>query len=224
MWDGFLIAKAVRTVPQNYSRPLPYPRVEKALRGTIYDSYIRRILWEGLLNPWAEDTADWLSCPVPSEDAPIAPSGLLGAWQNAYSATRKLVQVLLRDGVDITPDGPTVCPYHWAQPTHALNCEIVWPPALDEPPYNVRFDTGGHDHAHVHGDEEEDTTELNGAQLLDLDTPQYAGVIEKTMLIEKLLAQGGIRLAGVLNYLFAHEGSRNLDLGLFLVDLDAKRR
>ena len=41
----------------------------------------------------------------------------------------------------------------------------------------------------------------------ELDTPEYAGVIEKRMLLEKVLAQGGIRLAGVLNYLFADQES-----------------
>jgi len=36
---------------------------------------------------------------------------------------------------------------------------------------------------------------------LELDTAKYAGVIEDTMVVEKLLAQSGIRLAGILNYL-----------------------
>jgi hypothetical protein len=42
---------------------------------------------------------------------------------------------------------------------------------------------------------------------LELDTPEYAGAIEQRMLLEKLLAQGGIRLAGLLNYLFADQGA-----------------
>ncbi|KAF8962318.1 S1/P1 nuclease [Flammula alnicola] len=185
LWDGYLIAKAVRTVPRNYSRPLPYPQVENSLRGTIYDSYIRRIMWEGLLNPWVGDTSEWLSCAASapdSESAITAPaSGLLGM-----------------DGVEITPDGPTVCPHHWAQPMHKLNCDIVWPKELDEPPFNV---------------------DLEGVPLLDLDTPEYAGVIEKQMIVEKLLAQGGIRLAGLLNYIFAPDGEQ---FGPFLVDLKAR--
>ena len=45
--------------------------------------------------------------------------------------------------------------------------------------------------------------------LLELDTPKYAGVIEDTMVVEKLLAQGGIRLAGILNYLFLEEAARS---------------
>ena len=37
----------------------------------------------------------------------------------------------------------------------------------------------------------------------NLDTPEYAGQIEKDWVIEKLLAQGGLRLAGVLNAVFS---------------------
>lgn len=173
-------------------------------------------MWEGLLNPWAEDAAEWLSCPAPIEaPQPVAASGLLSMWQTAYEGTTRAVQAFLRDGVEIRPDGPVVCPHYWAQPLHKLNCEIVWPKALDHPPFNVRFDSGDHDHDHA-GDEEEDNTNLKGAALLELDTPEYSGVIEKQMLIEKLLAQGGIRLAGLLNYLFAEEGK---ELGPFVMNM-----
>jgi hypothetical protein len=76
-------------------------------------------------------------------------------------------------GVDINPDGPVVCPYYWAKPIHQINCDIAWPLDLD--------DSGAY----------------------DLDTPEYAGEIGKQMIIERLLAQGGVRLAGILNYAFA---------------------
>jgi hypothetical protein len=233
LWDGYLLAKAVRTVPRNYSHPLPYPRVERALRGTIYDTYIRRIMWEGLLNPWSEDLPNWLSCPAPDPEATPAStaSGLSGFWSTAYSATRKVVGYFLRDGVEISPDGPVICPYYWAQPTHALNCAIVWPKELDEPPFNVRFASDGHDHDHDHDDynlddeeQDMDSAERPRPQLIDLDTPEYAGVIYDSLLIEKLLAQGGIRLAGVLNYLFAQGEEQGLnDLGLFVNNVEKSR-
>ena len=38
---------------------------------------------------------------------------------------------------------------------------------------------------------------------LELDTPEYSGAIAKAWVVEKLLAQGGIRLAAVLNEIFA---------------------
>lgn len=241
LWDGFLIAKAVRTVPRNYSRPLPYPKIEGALRGTIYDSYIRRIMWEGLLNPWAGNASHWLSCAAPTDkpdsDSVTTNSGLLGAWQSAFQATTKLVQTLImKEGVEITPDGPVVCPHYWAQPLHQLNCEIVWPKELDDVRYHGRIHADDAPHAHDcgdgDGDDDDDDDNDEGSDpdsdpddsdpdttdggLLDLDTPEYAGVIEKRMLVEKLLAQGGIRLAGLLNYLFAREGP---ELGMFIVNM-----
>ncbi|KAJ7028539.1 hypothetical protein C8F04DRAFT_62519 [Mycena alexandri] len=44
LWDGLLIAKALRSVPPQYTRPLPYPQIEWSLRGAIYDPYIRMIM------------------------------------------------------------------------------------------------------------------------------------------------------------------------------------
>jgi len=206
LWDTYLIAKAVRLVPENYSQPLPFPQVEKALRGTIYDSYIRRILWEGILNPWAEDLPKWLTCPAPKRPRSGFGIGLLGMWENIYAATTQAVQKFMKDGVEISPDGPVVCPYFWAKPTHQLNCAIVWPPELDEPPFNVRFPNEFHSHFSEHGSDSEIDPSLAG-EVLDLDTPEYAGVIKEQMLVEKLLAQGGIRLAGVLNYIFSPDNS-----------------
>ncbi|KAF9480931.1 phospholipase C/P1 nuclease [Pholiota conissans] len=223
LWDGYLIAQGVRTVSSNYSRPLPYPKIERALRGTIYDSYIRRIMWEGLLHPWAGNAAEWLSCAAdaePTEPSDLMNSGLLGAWQSAYRATQKMVATFMRDGVEIMPDGPVLCPHHWAKPLHQLNCEIVWPKALDDVRYSGRFDSrDNHDCADeaLFGEEEEEEDDDDAFDgLLDLDTPEYAGVIAKRLLIEKLLAQGGIRLAGLLNYIFAREGP---ELGPFVVNM-----
>ena len=153
VWDGLIIAKAVRTVPRNYTAPLPNVHVESTLRGDIYDPFIRQIVWEGLLGAWADDIFSWARCP----SAPLT--------------TSNPVQHHL--GIPPTDDD-TVCPYFWAKPIHSLNCEIVWPPAMDadnHPP-------------------------------IELDTPEYAGRIEKEMLVGKLLAMGGIRTAAVLNTIF----------------------
>jgi len=135
-------------------------------------------------------------------------------------------------GVEITPDGSILCPHSWAQPNHQLNCEIVWPAELDEALFNTRL--GEID---IHEDYEHDVDieelsipvnddldshfqsqfKLTGSTLLQLDSPEYAGVIANRMIVEKLLAQGGIRLAGILNYIFAGENSG----GLYIVDVDA---
>jgi nuclease S1 len=143
----------VRTVPRNYTVPLPNVHVESTLRGAIYDPFIRQIVWEGLLRDWSDDLLSWASCP------------------SASQATSNPNQQPLRIP---TTDDDTVCPYFWAKPIHALNCAIVWPPAMDSdnhPP-------------------------------IELDTPEYAGRIEKEMLVGKLLAMGGIRTAAVLNTIF----------------------
>lgn len=76
-------------------------------------------------------------------------------------------------GVDIHPDGPVVCPYYWSKPIHQLNCDIAWPAGID--------DSGE----------------------MELDTPEYAEEIGRQMVVEQLLAKGGVRLAGILNYVFA---------------------
>lgn len=129
LWDGLLIAKAIRTVPRNYSRPLPYPDVEQALRGTIYDSYIRRIMWEGVFQKWSDQVPEWFSCP---ENLP--PAAAAGIWQQVVMGWKRLSGGG-KQGVEIGLDTDVICPYHWAKPIHALNCDVVWPKELDEPPY-----------------------------------------------------------------------------------------
>ncbi len=153
VWDNSLIEKFIKQTPAKYNRPSSNRKLEAALEGESYDPYIRRIVLEGVLGTWRREVDSWFTC-GDSNDAQTAMTG-----------------------VDINPDGPVVCPYYWAKPIHKINCDIAWPPALDE-------DEG---------------------ELLELDTPEYAGTIERKLIIEKLLAQGGLRLAGILNYVFGQE-------------------
>jgi hypothetical protein len=62
-----------------------------------------------------------------------------------------------------------------------LNCDIIWPPELDEQDYDL----------------------LQPHQYLELDTPAYSGRMAKEWIVEQVLSMGGIRLAATLNYLFA---------------------
>jgi hypothetical protein len=117
-------------------------------------------------------------------------------------------------------DDDVVCPYRWAQPIHALNCELVWPKALDEPPYGGNhFSPSSHLWRGSRDDEE--TMELDRASkpsphpYLELDTPEYSGIISDRWVVEKLLAMGGIRLAAILNYLFADQ-----ELGGMRISMD----
>jgi hypothetical protein len=106
-------------------------------------------------------------------------------------------------------DDDTLCPYHWAQPIQELNCEFVWPKALDEPPYNdvTQLESSDFESLVDHAEEDiyfgEESVDARKKIYLELDIPEYAGVISKRMLVEKLLAQAGIRLAAVINWLFA---------------------
>lgn len=193
-WDSLLVAKAVRTVPARYNHPLPNRQIEYNLRGAIYDSFVRKVMWEGVLGKWQADVEQWLGCPARS--GPVI-GYMLPHWAQVAFGGRsgrvaRLVQRVFGHAyVDIGApemfDDEVLCPYHWSQPIHALNCKLVWPKEIDEPPYS---------HAGSDG-------ELNPrVPLLELDTPKYAGVVEKEWVLEELMAQAGIRLAGVLNWLF----------------------
>ena len=173
VWDNLLIAKAIRETPRNYTHPLPSRRIEGALRGAIYDPYIRQIVWEGLLGQWKEDTVEWASCPTPSKPGRFS-------FANAQLILNRLVGT----GVPNTDDS-FVCPYAWASEIHPLNCEVAWPAKLDETDYNA-----------PEGVQPE-------TPLLELDEPWYSGRIRKELIVERLLATGGIRLAAILNDIFA---------------------
>jgi hypothetical protein len=239
VWDGQLIAKAIRTTPQKYLHPLPYPHIEHVLRGAIYDSYIRRIMAEGLLGAWKEDFKSWLQCPKRAPPGSLLQK-VMTYWSGGAASNKRV-----DPGEEF--DDEHICPFYWAEPTHELNCEFIWPAAIDETPYNDHsrrsLDSRAHSHhhahehdhhAHSHSSVEDEIAQLAEPwelnedgfytaggrpprhrpstppppphhRYLELDTPEYAGVVAKRMIIEKLLAQAGIRLAGILNMIFAEE-------------------
>jgi hypothetical protein len=202
VWDSSLIAKAIRLTPAKYTRPIPAPAVESSLRGAIYDPYIRRIVWEGFgVNNrkarWSSETNSWLDCPASSSSSQSVAADLEHGQQAPQEvlvpATAPRKKPHPGGGPPSTSDSDTLCPYAWGAPIHALNCGVVWPPQLDNP----EFDT------HTHYDD--DGTSLARGKYLELDTPEYSGKIEKDWVVEKLLAQGGVRLAGVLTAIFAQQ-------------------
>ena len=218
VWDSRLLAKALRTIPKNYTKPLPSERIEGALRGTIYDPFIRKIMHEGILDRFNDDIDDWLACPSSDSDSS---SSLAVHSSRPYPPAEKAQQLPLvssssnsfKAGLKTPPAGlpPTddniICPYAWAAPLHQLNCDLIWPPAIDEL-YSVLVaeDEGEHEHEHEH-EHEDGEEELLSNAYLELDTPEYAGRVQKEFVLERLLAMGGIRLAAILNYLFAEESS-----------------
>jgi hypothetical protein len=201
VWDTFLISKALRHTPRKYNHPLPDKRIEYSLRGAIYDPYVRQIMVEGVLRDWADEIPAWLQCP-PRNELQFG-----NRWQQVLSTWLRTSDPGART------DDETLCPYAWAKPIHALNCDIVWPKALDDESYkgwlaaSVDNDVDDDDDY----DDDDDAEAMGGKRKphrddgLQLDTPEYAGEIEKRRLIEKLLAQAGVRLANTLNYLFADD-------------------
>jgi hypothetical protein len=159
-------------------------------------------MWEGIMGQWKHDIQTWVSCPASDNSS----SG--GIWQTVLS--------LFKKDVAAQTDDAAMCPYAWAKPINELNCDFVFPKALDLPPYNLQsLDCDSHspDSAHLSPDSEVDLVDSKGrycagskggdGPYLELDTPEYGGKIRNEFVVEKLLAQGGIRLAGVLNWLFA---------------------
>lgn len=177
VWDGRLISNGILDTPHNYTRPLPSRKVESALKGAIYDPYIRQIVYEGLMGQWKDDLAEWVSCPSSYSTAPeqlAASQQVLGTPPVSTQETPDLGRW----------DDEFVCPYAWAKPMQEINCNVIWPKIYDHPPKK--------------SGEDEDP-------IIELDTPEYAGAIRKAGIVENLLARSGVRMAAVLNGLFATE-------------------
>lgn len=179
------------------------PALESALRGAIYDPYVRRMYWEGLgpdqnSGRWGSEADSWLSCPAPPSSQ--------SAWQDqppqevlAAAAPRK-PKAQPGGGPPLTSDSDTLCPYAWGAPIHHLNCDVVWPPQLDNPEFASfnEEEEGEEEHCTACG-----RVTAPRRKYLELDTPQYSGRIERDWVVEKLLMQAGVRLAGILNVIFA---------------------
>ncbi|KAI0071106.1 phospholipase C/P1 nuclease [Panus rudis PR-1116 ss-1] len=215
LWDSLLLAQALRNIPGNYSHPFPIDAsnldIESHLRGAIYDPYIRRVFHEGFgegsSQPGRFETEleNWLACPqgVPQS-----------WWQSAQTFLG-----LRRLGDESRWDDDALCPYAWAKELHQLDCDFpIWPRQLDEPPYNHSFVEPFTEDIHIHEENAEEELFSSFAQLddftgrprphpdlLELDTPEYAGRIRSQWLLERLMAMAGIRLAGILNGLFLDE-------------------
>ena len=216
VWDGLLIAQSVRQTPRNYSSPLGGTAgafVEPHLRGAIYDPFIRRIMHEGLSDGgrFHDDSPTWLDCPEPS----------LTAFEHGSQEPLRATALGLTTpvGTEKKWDDATLCPYAWAKPIHALNCELpVWPHELDQGGHHDAFvaaEVHEHGHEHEYSVEEElaDFDHVLGIhvesarpprhpELVELDTPEYAGKIADGWVVERLLAMAGVRLAGLLTDIF----------------------
>jgi len=188
VWDSQIIAKQIRITPKKYERPLPNKHVESALRDTIYDPYIRQIV-DNILTTWSSDVVSWTECPSTSTSISYRTPDQIPLNADADAKTSLSISTTVHLPIPQTDDA-VACPFHWAKPIHALNCEVIWPPAMNSdnhPP-------------------------------VELDTPEYAGVLERDLVVQKLLGMAGVRLAAILNTLYGDEeeikamGGGNLNL------------
>ena len=158
VWDGLLIAQSIRQTPRNYSHPLTGTAgalVEPHLRGAIYDPYIRRIMHEGLAvgGRFDDESRTWLDCPEPTSDSHTPQAQAEYGWQERLQSLLALdykaaLGLTTPAGAERRWDDATLCPYAWAKPIHALNCELpVWPHELDE---GGHHEDSGHGHEHEH--------------------------------------------------------------------------
>lgn len=160
-------------------------------------------MWEGMgvggaPGRFESDALDWLSCPT--KDAAAA--------QSSFWSTVQTKLGLRQTADEERWDDDVLCPFAWSKTLHKLNCEFpVWPAELDQPPYNesrIADTRGGHGHDHEDVSFAEFLTRPRRPHpdLLELDTPEYAGKIRSEWIVERLMATAGIRLAGLLNGLF----------------------
>ncbi|EKM56607.1 uncharacterized protein PHACADRAFT_183223 [Phanerochaete carnosa HHB-10118-sp] len=221
LWDSLLISKSLRTIPSNYTRRFPHGstsiELEPHLRDTIYDPYIRRVMWEGMgvgkaPGRFEAEAFEWLNCPEKAQ----ADYGLWDAMQSTLG---------LRAAADEERwDDDVLCPFAWGKELHKLNCDLpVWPAELDLPPYNeTRINSGDRDDDYDHDEHLDDffsRPPRPHPDLLELDTPEYSGKIYGEWVVERLMAMAGIRLAGILNGLFMDAGGPDdaCDLPMILV-------
>ncbi|SCV69378.1 BQ2448_2398 [Microbotryum intermedium] len=162
LWDGALITKAVRE-QKNYTQPLPAAQIEQSLRQTIFDPYIRLILWEGVRIWWRDALPSWFLCPKSASSSETRHRRNQIHFDTSSASSSPSILAL------------GVCPQSWAQETHQTTCARTFPPDYDSQHPIPK----------------------------ELNTKEYYGPIQDSNIIEKLLAQGGLRLAATLNAIFA---------------------
>jgi len=115
LWDGLLIARALRDL-HNYTQPLPSDQIEDVLKGAIYDSYVRWIIWEGVRVWWKKDINDWIDC---SSTHVLGQQNSQQIFSPSGSKTSKFSYA----------DSPDSCSVEWATEIHkTVTCPLAFPP------------------------------------------------------------------------------------------------
>jgi hypothetical protein len=166
----------------NYTTPTRSAQLEGALRGDIYDPYVRFIVKEGVWGWWREESKGWFDCPAQGDGFPRnehdlqvnqVVHGYLPGIVKSFMYRLNLLQPHLPLAQTSEPYSPA-CPYTWSKSLHPFNCRYIWPPAFDP-----------------HG------------PAVELDEGDYLIKIREDKVMERLMGMGGIRLAAVLNAIYA---------------------
>ncbi|PWN51441.1 phospholipase C/P1 nuclease [Violaceomyces palustris] len=209
VWDTLLINKQIRQL-SNYTSPLPSARIESALRGAIYDNYVRWILNEGLGQPgrlasgdgqkisgwWSDELDSWTVCEGRVDRADLPDAQLVMMASKDGAGDEKTFDPSKVDDTDLP-----LCPYQWTKAIHPLVCEYAF--AKPVPETDPEDDRGA-----GASDPGEPAPIPSPAPLPELDVPEYVGRIEGDKVIQRQLAEGGVRLAALLNTLLLEEAEK----------------
>nr|ODN88281.1 nuclease I [Cryptococcus depauperatus CBS 7841] len=214
VWDSGIITKNIREL-SNYTSPLPSKQIESALPGSIFDPYVRWIVWEGVRLWWKDDISTWLSCP--DDGDPFPHSSQMPIPPSASLILKKYLRSASSFALSLLPSQlSTVAELSFALPlkeTEGLENQalVLTPQKLSANGAKMEFPTCPYAWAtFIH--------QLNcdiiwpasytgnaGEALIELDTAEYLGEIGKQKIVEKMLAMAGLRLAKVLNHVLAGE-------------------
>lgn len=87
------------------------------MTGSIYDPYVRWVVWEGIRQWWKNDLGAWLQCPAPNSNAQIGGNDAQMVFgQSDRTSTLSAV----------------ACPEAWAPEVHQYCCSHVYPSDYDD--------------------------------------------------------------------------------------------
>lgn len=227
VWDSSILNEKIATLG-NYTSSTGIKQIESNLRGDRFDPYVRFIVKEGVMGWWRQDSSEWIKCPANGDPYPFNNGTILpssgpapsSASEDNEGASVKTISTeswnkirQLRDAIvsrlPATIRGPLIareyaqpvvsssfytpslaartswtpaCPYSWGKELQPINCKYAWPAGFRE----------------------------NGP-LIELDEGNYLPKIRDDKVFESLFAHAGLRLAAILNYIYA--GSDGLGSG-----------
>ncbi|CAO1624313.1 unnamed protein product [Sympodiomycopsis kandeliae] len=221
VWDGLMLNDQIREL-SNYTTPLPSLAFESALRGTVWDAYMRWIAVEGLgivkgqqQAWWQDEWQEWAQCPESAQRQHHStnPQAHLNVEHHSTH-----LQTPFNLDVDMAYDGPTwhvdetdlpICPLTWSKPMHPLVCQYAFAePVAHHNVTQLDDDTVDAERRRRRGRRPQrppNDPHKEPEQLPELEVDEYYGRIKDDKVLQRQLAMGGVRLAAVLNSLLLDE-------------------